>query len=61
MKKFLLLTLLTSCCISAFSQSKVVCCSNPSATQKFAMLASNKGVQDVAQKPFENALSKQRR
>ncbi|HEY8783650.1 MAG TPA: dienelactone hydrolase family protein [Mucilaginibacter sp.] len=42
MKKFLLLTLLTSCCISAFSQSKVVCCSNPSATQKFAMLASNK-------------------
>jgi len=42
MKKFLLLTLLTFCGVFAFSQSKVVCCSNPSATQQFAMLASNK-------------------
>ncbi|MDB4918900.1 dienelactone hydrolase family protein [Mucilaginibacter sp.] len=42
MKKFLLLTALLFCGALAFSQSKTVCCSNPSATQQFAMLASNK-------------------
>jgi carboxymethylenebutenolidase len=42
MKKYLLLSLLAFCGISAFGQSKVVCCSNPSATQRFAMLASSK-------------------
>ena len=44
MKKLLLLTALLFCGALAFSQtkSKVVCCSNPSATQQFAMLASSK-------------------
>ena len=42
MKKLLLLTLLLFCGVFAFCQSKVVCCSKPSATQQFAMLASNK-------------------
>ena len=42
MKKLFFLTLLTFCGVFAFSQSKVVCCSNPSATKQFAMLASNK-------------------
>jgi carboxymethylenebutenolidase len=41
MKKLLLLTLLLSSAIFAFSQSKMACC-NQSATQKFAMLASEK-------------------
>jgi len=42
MKKLLLLTLLTFCGVLAFSQSKMACCAKPSATQQFAMLASNK-------------------
>src|SRR5476649_496437 len=42
MKKYLLLSLLIFCGVFAFSQSKVVCCSKPSATQQFAMLASNR-------------------
>ena len=44
MKKLLLFTALLFCGALAFSQtkSKVVCCSNPSATQQFAMLASSK-------------------
>jgi len=43
MKKILLLTLLVFCSALAFCQNKrVVCCSNTSATQQFAMLASNK-------------------
>ncbi|MGZ3872039.1 MAG: dienelactone hydrolase family protein [Mucilaginibacter sp.] len=42
MKKILLLAMLTFCAGIAFSQSKVVCCSNPSATQQFAKLASDK-------------------
>ncbi|MDB5007893.1 MAG: clcD 2 [Mucilaginibacter sp.] len=43
MKKFLILTLLVFCGIFAFSQSKMACCAKPSATQQFAMLASDKG------------------
>jgi carboxymethylenebutenolidase len=42
MKKILLITLFVSSAVMAFSQSKVVCCSNPSATKQFAMLASDK-------------------
>ena len=42
MKKYLLLTLLVFCGVFAFSQSKMACCAKPSATQQFAMLASNK-------------------
>jgi carboxymethylenebutenolidase len=44
MKKFLLLTLFIFCSGFAFSQSKTVCCppAGASATQKFAMLASDK-------------------
>src|ERR1700712_2220225 len=42
MKKFLLLTLLAFCGVFAFGQSKMACCAKPSATQQFAMLASNK-------------------
>src|SRR5258708_7417561 len=44
MKTLSFLTLMIFCSALAFSQSKkmAVCCSNPSATQKFAMLASDK-------------------
>jgi carboxymethylenebutenolidase len=42
MKKFLTFSLFVFCGAMAFSQSKVVCCSKQSATQQFAMLASNK-------------------
>src|ERR1700744_3279890 len=41
MKKILLFTFLIFCCALTFGQSKMVCCSNPSATQQFAMLASS--------------------
>jgi len=42
MKKIILLTLLVFSGVLAFSQSKMACCAKPSATQQFAMLASNK-------------------
>ncbi len=42
MKKLFLLTLLAYCSTFAFGQSKMACCAKPSATQKFAMLASDK-------------------
>ena len=42
MKKLLLLTLLAFCGAAAFGQSKMACCAKPSATQQFAMLASDK-------------------
>jgi carboxymethylenebutenolidase len=41
MKKLFLLTLMSLCGALAFGQSKMACC-NPSSTQKFAMLASDK-------------------
>jgi carboxymethylenebutenolidase len=41
MKKLLLLALFIGLATITFAQRKVVCCSNPSATQQFAMLASN--------------------
>ena len=42
MKKLFLLTLMALCSTLAFSQSKMACCAKPSATQQFAMLASDK-------------------
>jgi carboxymethylenebutenolidase len=42
MKKYLLLTLLAFSSLVAFGQSKMACCAKPSATQQFAMLASDK-------------------
>ncbi len=43
MKKLFLLTLMIWCSVFAFSQSRTICCSqSTSATQKFAMLASDK-------------------
>jgi carboxymethylenebutenolidase len=43
MKKLFLLTLMILCSVFAFSQSRTICCSkSTSATQKFAMLASDK-------------------
>lgn len=42
MKKYLLLSVLAVSSVFAFSQSKMACCAKPSATQQFAMLASNK-------------------
>ncbi|CAN5518730.1 hypothetical protein BH09BAC6_BH09BAC6_14610 [soil metagenome] len=42
MKKLIFLSALLLTAAFAFSQSKVICCSNPSATQRFAMLASNR-------------------
>jgi len=41
MKKLILLVLFASGAIFAFGQSKMACCSKPSATQQFAMLASS--------------------
>lgn len=41
MKKLILLTLFIGISAFTYAQRKVVCCSNPSATQRFAMLASN--------------------
>jgi carboxymethylenebutenolidase len=42
MKRAFLLLLTLLAATSAFAQSKMACCPNPSATQKFAMLASDK-------------------
>ena len=42
MKRSCLLTLTMFVCTAAFAQSKMACCANPSSTQKFAMLASDK-------------------
>src|ERR1700744_2345433 len=43
MKNFLLSALFISVSVMAFGQSKMACCAKqPSATQQFAMLASNK-------------------
>src|SRR6202012_324882 len=43
MKKLFLLSLMTLCSVFAFSQTRTICCSqSTSATQKFAMLASDK-------------------
>ena len=42
MKKLLLASFLIITSIAAFSQSKMACCGKPSATQQFAMLASDK-------------------
>src|ERR1700741_716926 len=42
MKKILLLVLSVFCSMCAFCQGKMACCAKPSATQQFAMLASNK-------------------
>jgi carboxymethylenebutenolidase len=62
MKKFLLLTLLAFCGVSAFSQSKMACCAKPSATQQFAMLASNKSFRMSHKNPlpihFQSSIGK---
>ncbi|HZY38992.1 MAG TPA: dienelactone hydrolase family protein [Mucilaginibacter sp.] len=42
MKKLFLLIVIVFCSICTFAQSKMACCANPSATQKFAMLAADK-------------------
>ena len=42
MKRAFLLSLAVFAVVSAFAQSKMACCANPSSTQKFAMLASDK-------------------
>jgi carboxymethylenebutenolidase len=42
MKRFFLLLLAVFTAASAFAQSKMACCAQPTATQKFAMLASDK-------------------
>ena len=41
MKKFILFTLFIGLSAFSFAQSKMVCCSKPSATRQFAMLASS--------------------
>ena len=62
MKKLLLITTLVFCTIIAFGQSRVVCCSKPSATQQFAMLASNKEFIRAHTNPlkihFQNSIGK---
>ena len=52
MKKLTLFTLLIIFCTGAFAQRKVVCCSNPSATQRFAMLASDSKFKMAHLKPL---------
>lgn len=52
MKKLTLFTLLVIFCSGAFAQRKVVCCSNPSATQRFAMLASDSKFKMAHLKPL---------
>lgn len=63
MKKLLLLTLLTFCTALAFSQSKMACCAKTSATQQFAMLASNKKFVMAHKNPskmhFQSSIGKQ--
>lgn len=62
MKKLLLLTAILLATTFAFSQSKIVCCSNPSSTQQFAMLASYKNFRITHLKPlplhFQSAVGK---
>lgn len=62
MKKLLLLTAILLATTFAFSQSKIVCCSNPSSTQQFAMLASYKNFRIMHLKPlplhFQSAVGK---
>lgn len=62
MKKLLLLTAFLLATTFAFSQSKIVCCSNPSSTQQFAMLASYKNFRITHLKPlplhFQSAVGK---
>lgn len=62
MKKLLLLTAILLTATVAFSQSKVVCCSNPSSTRQFAMLASYKNFRIAHLKPlplhFQSAIGK---
>ncbi len=62
MKRFLLFSLLAFCGVSAFSQSRVVCCSKPSATQQFAMLASSREFRMSHLKPlplhFQSSIGK---
>lgn len=52
MKKLTLIVLLTGFCTYAFAQRKVVCCSNPSATQRFASLASDSKFRAAHLKPL---------
>ncbi|GAA3981881.1 dienelactone hydrolase family protein [Mucilaginibacter dorajii] len=52
MKKLILLTLFIGISAFTYAQRKVVCCSNPSATQRFAMLASNPGFKMAHLKPL---------
>ena len=62
MKKLLLLLLLICSGVVAFSQNKMVCCSNPSATQRFAMLASDKNFRMAHKNPlplrFQSSIGK---
>ncbi len=53
MKKYSILLMLVFCCAMAFAQSKVVCCSKTSATQQFAMLASNREFVKSHQNPLK--------
>lgn len=52
MKKLTLIVLLTGFCACAFAQRKVVCCSSPSATQRFASLASDSKFRMAHLKPL---------
>lgn len=62
MKKLLLITFLSCFTILVFGQSKMVCCSKPSATQQFAMLASNKDFRAAHKNPvkmhFQSSIGK---
>ena len=54
MKKNLFLLLFIFCTTFAFGQTKLVCCNNPSATQQFALLASNKDFRMAHKNPLKS-------
>jgi len=61
-KKLVLSAIFISVSVMAFGQSKMACCTKPSATQQFAMLASNKNFVMAHNKPkpfhFQSTIGK---
>lgn len=53
MKKVLLFALLISGSLGAFAQSKMACCAKPTATKRFAMLASDKNFRMAHANPLK--------
>ncbi|QQL49405.1 dienelactone hydrolase family protein [Mucilaginibacter ginkgonis] len=62
MKKLILLVAFMATTITSFSQSKMACCEKPTATKRFAMLASNKNFRMAHANPlrikFQSSIGK---